>query len=140
MSREADFWKWLRARVPRGHFSRIESGDTSSGFPDVHYTLSLNGQSGTIELKSARLPRAEIPFTDRNGIRDSQRIWIREEVRAGGKVHVFLDIKPLILIIHGSKAHLINGSFREHLLQMSVKVLDRGMSPKEIRSILENLL
>lgn len=80
---EASFWKYLSKLLPKeGHYSRIESHDTASGFPDVVYTL--NGNSGTIELKDAKRPGAKYPFKGESGLRNSQIIWMNKELAADG--------------------------------------------------------
>lgn len=88
---ESSFWNYLRKLLPKGgHYTRIESHDTAAGFPDVHYTL--NGNSGTIELKDAKRPGAKYPFKGESGIRPSQRRWMAEEIdHADG--HVFLALQ-----------------------------------------------
>jgi hypothetical protein len=69
---EANLWEWLRdVALPLGQYSRIESGDTSPGFPDVHAQVGPSG-CFTIELKFAKHPGARIPFTKKHGMRRSQ--------------------------------------------------------------------
>lgn len=87
---ESSFWKYLCSLLPKeGHFTRIESHDTAAGFPDVHYTL--NGNSGTIELKDAKRPSAKHPFKGESGLRRSQITWMTQQCDAGG--HVFLALQ-----------------------------------------------
>jgi hypothetical protein len=94
---EASFWDYLRVLLPKEiHYSRIES-DTSSGFPDVHYTLE--SCSGTIELKDTKSPRAKYPFADKNGLRGSQINWIRDEIAAGGVVLLALQREKEVYIL-----------------------------------------
>jgi len=88
---EASFWTYLSKLLPKeGHYSRIESHDTASGFPDVVYTL--NGSSGTIELKDAKRPGAKHPFKGESGLRKSQITWINEELAANGD-RIFLALQ-----------------------------------------------
>lgn len=109
MAGEAEFWDFLRVRMPKGtHYSRIES-ETSPGFPDVHYTLQ--GHSGTLELKSVSAGKASYPFA--RELRKSQEIWIREEIQAGG--HVTLALK------HGPDIYFLNGRFYPRLELMTIK-------------------
>jgi len=50
---EAALWRALDAGLGhRGHFSRVESHETSAGIPDVDYCL--NGVESHIELKFGR--------------------------------------------------------------------------------------
>lgn len=99
---EASFWKYLCKLLPKeGHYSRIESHDTSVGFPDVAYTL--NGNSGTIELKDAKRPGAKYPFSKESGLRKSQLRWIEAEVTAHGNVGLALQC--------GDRVYLLNAAF-----------------------------
>lgn len=87
---EASFWNYLRKLLPKGgHYTRVESHDTAVGFPDVHYTL--NGVSGTIELKDAKRPGAKHPFKGESGLRGSQISWIRDEIETHGQVILALQ-------------------------------------------------
>jgi hypothetical protein len=113
---EAAFWDYLRGLLPSGiHYSRIES-ETSPGFPDIHYTL--DGVSGTIELKSTKKPRAKFPFSGGNGLRKSQIIWIREETDAGGLVLLALECGKQIFIVDA-------GPYHDHLYKMTSKYIER---------------
>jgi hypothetical protein len=76
---ESSFWRYLSKLLPKeGHFTRIEAHDTAVGFPDIHYTL--NGTSGTIELKDAKRPGAKYPFKGESGLRRSQITWMQQEI------------------------------------------------------------
>lgn len=95
---EASFWKYLQKILPKdGHYTRIESHDTASGFPDVHYTL--NGTSGTIELKDAKRPGAKYPFSRESGLRRSQVRWIETETEAHGNVNLALQCGDRIYVM-----------------------------------------
>jgi hypothetical protein len=96
---EASFWKYLVKLLPKedAHYSRIESHDTSAGFPDVHYTL--NGNSGTIELKDAKRPGAKYPFKGQSGLRKSQIDWMTRECDAGGRVFLALQCGASVYIL-----------------------------------------
>ncbi len=96
---EASFWTYLRKLLPReGRYTRIESHDTATGFPDVHYTL--NGNSGTIELKDAKRPGAKHPYKGKSGLRKSQITWMTQECDAGGRVFLALQC--------GDRVYLLN--------------------------------
>jgi len=97
---EASFWRYLSKLLPPdGHFTRIESHDTAAGFPDVHFTL--NGNSGTIELKDAKRPGAKYPFKGESGLRRSQIVWMMEEIdTAQGRV--------LLALQCGDRVYLLN--------------------------------
>ena len=95
---EASFWNYLRKLLPKeGHYTRIESHDTAVGFPDVHYTL--NGISGTIELKDAKRPGAKYPFSRESGLRRSQIAWIRDELDASGQVSLALQCGDRVYLL-----------------------------------------
>jgi hypothetical protein len=95
---EASFWDYLRKKVlpKEGHYSRIEA-ETAHGFPDVAYTL--NGRSGTIELKDAKRFGAKHPFKGESGLRRSQIMWIRDEIIAGGKVVLALQCGEKVFLL-----------------------------------------
>ena len=105
---ETQLWEWLKPFCPRGHYTRIENGEAGPGTPDVYYRLPTN--SGFIELKDARHPKAKIPFpNERVGLHLSQRIWIREEVALGGVVWIVPRIGKEILFIPGFWGGKFNG-------------------------------
>jgi hypothetical protein len=99
---EESLWKYLRDKLfpPDIHATRIENG-VSSGFPDVHYTFKpylRSTQSGTMELKFLR--KKNPPF-GKNGLNKDQEWWIRDEVKAGGKVWIVAGIADKIYFIPG---------------------------------------
>ena len=96
---EASFWNYLSKLLPaaEGHYTRIESHDTASGFPDVHYTL--NGHTGTIELKDAKRPGSKYPFSGKSGLRKSQITWMTWECDAGGRVFLALQCGDRVYIL-----------------------------------------
>jgi hypothetical protein len=132
MAREKGLWEWLTGVLPVGHYSRIESPDTSPGFPDVDYCLYDEVRdmpiNGTIELKYAKNPRSRTPFTDKHGMRQSQIIWIRERLRVWGTVWIMAEITPNVLIFDGEVADKINGAHVDTLWNMSFQHLDRRNS------------
>jgi hypothetical protein len=95
---EASFWSYLRKLLPAdGHYTRLESHDTAAGFPDVHYTL--NGNSGTIELKDAKRPGAKYPFKAQSGLRRSQITWMTAQCDAGGRVFLALQCGDRVYVL-----------------------------------------
>ena len=139
MTTEANLWKWLRdVALPLGQYSRIESGDTSPGFPDVHCQLGP-GVSLTIELKCARRSDDRIPFTKKRGMRRSQIKWIRENIRNGGTVWIIAEVFPDVFIIEGQYVDQINGKTRTQLHAISHRVIKRGRN-KEAAAILHEVL
>jgi hypothetical protein len=128
---EQQLWEWLAPRLPRGQYTRIETGDTGPGFPDVHFQISP-GVSGTIELKDARYPKAAIPFTDEHGIRPSQIRWIGDNLKCGGTVWIMARVGEDIYMISGLFCAVINNSTVEQLATMSVVVV-KPRSPTTTR-------
>ena len=122
---ETNLWWWLRDVVlPNGSYSRIESANTSPGFPDVHYQIKPDF-TGTIELKYQGR-NLKVPFTDsKKGLRDSQRKWISNNLKYGGTVWIIAETIPDIYVIHGSEANQFNGSTHENLQKISVAILNR---------------
>jgi hypothetical protein len=95
---ENGLWKFLRARMPVGaHYSRIEAPETAPGFPDVHYTLQ--GCTGSMELKCNEFPTGHYPFKE--ALRKGQKEWIKDELAAGGKVILVLQLRQNIYFLDG---------------------------------------
>jgi hypothetical protein len=95
---EDSFWNYLRTLLPaQGHYTRIESHDTAPGFPDVHYTLE--GVTGTIELKDAKKPGAKYPFRGQSGLRKGQRVWMRQQTDSGGLIFLALQCGDRVYIL-----------------------------------------
>lgn len=136
---EHGLWVWLRdIALPTGQFSRVETGGTCAGFPDLHYQLGQN-QCGTIELKHNARNRTT-PFVDgKKGMRDSQLMWIRKNLECWGNVFVIAEAPPDIFVIHGNEAEEINGSTRENLHKISIAVLNRD-DPEKAAELLDNIL
>jgi hypothetical protein len=137
---EANLWEWLRdVALPLGQYSRIESGDTAPGFPDVHCQLGP-GASPTLELKCAKHAGARIPFTKKHGVRRSQIKWARENIRKGG-VHWFVcEVSPYVHIIPGKYADKINGATDEELFVMAEVTVNRKKNEESARIFHEILL
>lgn len=81
---EKDFWGEMRENVGHlGHFSRVESPQTSAGIPDVDFCV--DGVEGHIELKFGR-------DTKTPSIRPSQVKWFKSRVEAGGHPIIFAKL------------------------------------------------
>jgi len=107
---ESALWDYLQGVLPLGgHYSRIESNDTSPGIPDVHYCI--NGIAGFIELKIG-----DAPFGDR-GLRKSQRDWFEMQVAQGGRVWILAQV--------GALCFLIPGKYWEDFNQATLKQLEK---------------
>ena len=102
MSSEGSLWSWLRARLPRGHVSRIES-DTSAGIPDVYF----RNRSGPVWLELKFLRKKKLPFGE-DGLRPGQIRWILDEVMEGGTVYIVADVRGTVFFIPGSHAAEFN--------------------------------
>lgn len=125
---EAGLWDFLRARMPAGgHYSRIESNETCPGFPDVQYTLE--GQTGGMELKCNQFPTNEFPFAgEKHGLRRSQKIWIKDELIAGGKVILVLQAREMVYFVEGFYCDHIEKWNEADLLKNCSLVWDRKLS------------
>lgn len=128
--RESKLWEWLLVVVPAGHYSRVESGDTSPGFPDVDWQIGTRDHSfsGKFELKFAHKGQTTIPFkSDDEGLHRSQRLWFREHLKYGGKNSwIIAEItREEILVIPGKYYHRFNGATIEELREISTVTLSR---------------
>lgn len=141
---EASLWKYVRERLlPRRiHATRVENETDSGfgGFPDVHYSyLRPNGtrSSGTIELKFLR--KRNPPFGD-DGLRLSQKIWIRDELAAGGLVWILADIGKTIHLIRGRFYTSFNDWHASDFMQSSTLIFTKGQRNSEEKADLAILL
>ena len=137
MKPETRFWKWLRGKLPRGHFCRVEP-PPSPGIPDVNYCIK--GVEGWIELKMGLL--RERPFNARNkGLRISQKRWIRERLKTNGRVFVLVSRGSEVLVLSG--AYAVTTTKQTTISEMrtcSLAVLDKKGETftRELYAILEN--
>ena len=140
MSGENNLWKWLSDLLPEGHYSRIESGDTAPGFPDVDYQIQHYhvSASGKMELKFARKPQAKYPFK-KQGLRKSQEVWIRDHLRNGGTVWIIAQIENWVLILQGQHYKKFNHATTPQLTAMATAVLNRK-DTRKASEILHQLL
>lgn len=141
---EASLWTYIRTRLlpVRIHATRIENETDSGfgGFPDIHYsTIRSNGSrsSGTIELKFLR--KKKPPFGD-DGLRLSQKVWIREELAAGGLVWIMADIGPTIHLIRGRHWNTFNEWGPQDFKQHSTLTFTKGKRNTEEKADLAILL
>lgn len=125
---ESSLWTYVRGKLlpPGIHATRIENG-VSAGFPDVHYTYQ--GKTGTLELKFLR--KKKLPFGD-DGLNKDQRIWIRDEVDAGGKVWIIADCGDFINIVPGSKAKVFNDFEAEEMTSASSLIVRKRILTKSM--------
>ncbi len=136
---ESNLWEWLRdVALPLGQYSRIESPDTTPGFPDVHYQVGKDG-CGTIELKAT--DRAlRVPFPDdEKGLHKSQLRWIKENVNEGGIVWIIAETPGVIYIVHGKDAAKFNGATHDQLIDMAWETMSRK-DPKQAARLLDGAL
>jgi len=125
----------MRQRVVRG----LRSLDAVSvenparpGTPDVNYV------EGWIELKKLRRwprdPDAVVPCVH---FRTGQRVWIKRRARAGGRVHVLLQVGQDWLLLPGAGAAAELGYVpRARLEEMAVRVWHGGIEMKELKRCL----
>lgn len=97
---EANLWEEMKKSIGHfGHFSRIESHDTSPGFPDVNFCVL--GFEGNVELKFSddlkHMPE----------IRPSQIRWMNKRVKCGGN--------PWLLVKWGNTYMLIRGQYAKFI-------------------------
>ena len=91
---ESHLWKDMKKNIGHlGHFSRVESHETSSGIPDVDYCI--RGIEGHVELKFAR---GKIPK-----IRGTQVRWFRDRVKQGGSPWLFTH-----MIVEGDDCYMLH--------------------------------
>lgn len=73
---ETGVWDHLRPKLKyKGHFTRIESGATVLGQPDVNYCIA--GIEGNLELKYAKLVK------DALTLRPAQYQWMNQRMKNG---------------------------------------------------------
>lgn len=140
---EENLWVWLRDEVlPLGQYSRIESPDTAAGFPDVDGLIQVLGKpfAFKFELKFSHSPHAEIPLTDDNGVRKSQRKWIRDATRYTPYIWVVIEIGEVVLFIPGLFVDEINGATEDFLTRRADLLLprhDANYSAKQLQQFFE---
>lgn len=135
---ESNLWNWLRdVALPLGQYSRIESGATAPGFPDVSCQI-LEVPSFTLELKFSCTPEATMPFTPEHGMRRSQIRWIKENIQNGGTVFIIAEVTPHIYIFRGHVADQINGANHAKLEGLAIDTIFKE-DPQEAAEILHKL-
>jgi hypothetical protein len=83
---ESDLWHELGlGMAKRWHANRVESHETSPGFPDVNYCISYNGAEGNLELKDGS--KKVMPK-----MRNTQVRWHMFRYKAGGRSFIFSKI------------------------------------------------
>lgn len=131
---EKTLWSYLHGIVPAGRYTRIETGETGPGVPDVYYRLQAR-VNGWIELKDSRSPNAEIPFKDvDDGLHVTQLEWIRDEVKMGGIVTIVARVGKFVYWIPGYKAARFNGNPNLKLISQIV-LNGRGITSKDTSAI-----
>lgn len=90
---DGELRKIFRAKLPRAHWTSIESGGTAAGIPDSEYCFP-GGLQGWVEFKrcSANAVR----------VRPEQVSWIERRVRVGGRVFVATRRGQELHVHHGS--------------------------------------
>lgn len=114
---ETKLWTWLHPYLPKGAYTRIETGETGPGTPDVFYQIGP-GAAGWFELKFSN--SLSIPFPNaEKGLRKSQRVWIPRNVKAGGIIHIVAQVGGSILFVPGTYAQRFNGVSYDKLKEWS---------------------
>lgn len=125
----------MRQRVVRGLRSldaiSVENS-ARAGTPDVNYV------EGWIELKQLpRWPREEDAIVLCRHFRVGQRVWIKRRARAGGRVHVLLQVGRDWLLLPGAEAAEELGRVsRARLEEMAVRVWRGKIEMKELKRCL----
>jgi hypothetical protein len=96
-----------------GHWSKVESPDTSPGIPDLNWQMDKSGDWLELKFGNKRKP----PH-----LRPTQCAWFRRRVRAGGKpqllVCVDLDGVKTFGLIHGKDVPaMVNAKNNAHWLK-----------------------
>jgi len=133
---EQNLWSWLRLYLPEGEYSRIESGDTSAGIPDVYYQVSPQ-TSGFLELKFSHRPNSPVPFKDyEDGIRFSQEIWISRNVQRGAHVLIVAQVGERVLFIPGEHVKEFNGSSMNQLENLAcLRLYKKKMGRDKVKAL-----
>lgn len=128
---ESDLWGTLKLYTQRhGHFERIENL-VGIGRPDVNYCIQ--GVEGNIELKQLKdWPKRPDTVVEVRHFTPQQRLWIRDRVRARGRVYVLLQVGPAYLLLGGewARTHLGLDATRAQLQQASL-VYGEGRFPAD---------
>jgi hypothetical protein len=124
----------MRQRVVQGLRSldaiSVENS-ARAGTPDVNYV------EGWIELKKLpRWPRPGEPVRCGH-FRPGQRVWIRRRARAGGRVHVLLQVGRDWLLLPGrAAAEELGTATQQRLEELAVRVWRKRMNMKELETCL----
>ena len=131
---EAALWKDMRRNIGHlGHFSRVESHESSAGIPDVDFCIA--GVEGHVELKFGTDTKAP-------KIRPTQAKWFRDRVKEEGKPWMFTLIgvkcRSVYMLHEGSWVpHLAENPYDFDLwLGSACRVWDGSMDWRELVSIL----
>jgi hypothetical protein len=127
MNPESRFWRKLRAKLPRGHITRIENS-AAPGTPDVSFLQASDGREFWFELKQVQeLPKRSTTSVFREGLRPEQILWIGLHWRYGGNAYVVAETPTEVFIIPGKYAFEFNAmtlaQLRHHSLTLE-KVLE----------------
>lgn len=129
---EKGMWTYLASRVKKyGHFTRIESGSTVLGQPDVNYCIA--GVEGNLELKYASSGNRAKKLT----LRASQYQWMNQRINAGFATHVWIlaYVEPIDkwVLVHGSYAKgLITNPLIKHWIDVAYATWDGKINIEEL--------
>ena len=131
---EAALWKDMNRNIGHlGHFSRVESHESSAGIPDVDFCIA--GVEGHVELKFGN-------GSKHPNIRPTQAKWFRDRVRKDGKPWMFTLImvkKRSVYLLHEGKwvPRLAGDPYDfDEWADSACRVWDGSMEWRELISIL----
>jgi len=112
-----------------GHFSKIESHATATGFPDIDFCITM-GEHGQIECKHQ---------TDKKNleIKPSQYRWFKQRLKAGGNIWLLaeFDIKAghFFVLVDGYHIEYLTADY-ESWIKVSRKVWHDEINWCELKS------
>ena len=132
---EKRLWDYIFNNVAHlGHFSRVETHESSAGYPDVSFCI--DGHVGHIELKYAKKGK---PLR----LRPSQGAWFRAQAKAGG-VSAFLvfsydepNKRIFGIIPTGGVPELVLTTKIDDWLKVSIKIWHNKIQWDEFTDILQ---
>jgi hypothetical protein len=131
IANETGVWTYLRSKLGyMGHFSRIETGATTLGQPDVNFCV--DGIEGNLELKFAKGPK------DALHLRPSQHRWMTDRIKAGS-----WNVWILAHVAESNKWMVVHGMHSKWLIQnpkrwedKATRVWDDGINIEELLNVL----
>lgn len=101
--KESSFWSELRPRLPRGHYTRLES-EISPGVFDVSFCVE--GIEGFLELKYQRRLSGSLGL--RHGLRTTQLRWAEARLAHGGLLLAAVGVGSNFYLFRGPALLTLN--------------------------------